>query len=54
MRQFFERDRERSLSTKTYSLANMQMSYGAGLIVEPIGKEPVDVNILHGVLVHLS
>lgn len=49
-----EREREMSLSTKIYSLANMQMNCGAGIIVEPIGREPVDGNILHGVLVRLS
>lgn len=54
VRQFFEREREMSLSTKIYSLANMQMNCGAGIIVEPIGREPVDGNILHGVLVRLS
>lgn len=54
MRQFIKRWGERSLSRKTYSLANMWVGYGADLIVEPIGREPVDGNILHGVLVTLS
>lgn len=55
MRQFIKRWGERSLSRKTYSLANMWVGYGADLIVEPIGGgEPVDGNILHGVLVILS
>lgn len=42
MRRFIERWGERSLSRKTYSLANMWVGYGADLIVEPIGREPVD------------
>lgn len=54
MRQFIERWRGEVFIKENIFFSNMWVGYGAGLIVEPIGGEPVDGNILRGVLVSLS